>query len=283
MPGSQIYLVWHIHLYIHIKLHQFLLKFYKAIHTNIFNEKFINIDRNHFLLVIPFSQILKFFLVLFCFFFSKFLRISQYVLDYNNNPKYYEKSSLWAINHFTPSFPPMKPSSHFPLENLFTNSALICKTSSRIKHTTPIHHQRPTSEVGIFAPLWILPTAGQCWLELLPSSNNIVCLRVSLQEWSPVNSPTTVAHVSSEKILLLLDILHRLALLTYVKCGTKYLLNFPHKRPNSKHSWKQFIVSLSTLTRALCHCGRSHKAELEPALPYRLSQCSLRTKSITHI
>lgn len=152
MPGSQIYLVWHIHLYIHIKLHQFLLKFYKAIHTNIFNEKFINIDRNHFLLVIPFSQILKFFLVLFWFFFSKFLRISQYVLDYNNNPKYYEKSSLWAINHFTPSFPPMKPSSHFPLENLFTNSALICKTSSRIKHTTPIHHQRPTSEKSVFLP-----------------------------------------------------------------------------------------------------------------------------------
>lgn len=152
MPGSQIYLVWHIYLCIYIKLHEFLLKFYKAIRTNIFNEKFINFDRNHFLLVIPIPQILKFFLVLFWFFFfSKFLRISQYVLDYNNNPKYYEKSSLGAINHFTRSFPPMKPSSHFPLENLFTNSALICKTSSRIKHTHPFI-TRDQLQKSVFLP-----------------------------------------------------------------------------------------------------------------------------------
>lgn len=78
--------------------------------------------------------------------------------------------------------------------------------------------------------------------------------------------------------LLSLDILHGLALFTYVKCGIKYLLNLPRKRPNPEHSWKQFIVSLYTLTWALCHYGRSHKAERESALPYHWSQCSFMDK-----
>ena len=68
--------------------------------------------------------------------------------------------------------------------------------------------------------------------------------------------------------VLLLGLLHRLVLFTYVRCGSKYLLNLPRKRPNSEHSWKQFIVSLYTLTWALCHYGRSHKADRGSAHSY---------------
>ena len=78
--------------------------------------------------------------------------------------------------------------------------------------------------------------------------------------------------------VLLLGLLHRLVLFSYVRCGTKYLLNLPRKRPNSEHSWKQFIVSLYTLTWALCHYGRSHKADRGSALPYHSSQCSFMDK-----
>lgn len=81
-----------------------------------------------------------------------------------------------------------------------------------------------------------------------------------------------------EDSLLLLDILHWLVLFTYVKCGTKYLLNLPRKRPNSEHSWKQFIVSLYTVTQVLCHYGRSHKADGESALPFHLSQWAFMDK-----
>lgn len=173
----------------------------------------------------------------------------------------------------------MKPSNRSPLENWFTNSAVMGRPS---QSQAPIHHQR----VGIFATLWIPPTARPLIGTPAFKQQHFVSLRLPPalhQEGRSASSPTTAARVSLEKLLLWLDILHCLALFTYVKCGTKYLLNFPHKRPNSEHSWKQFIVSLYTLTRALCHCGRSHKAEQEPALPYHLSQCSLRTKSITHI
>jgi hypothetical protein len=55
-------------------------------------------------------------------------------------------------------------------------------------------------------------------------------------------------------------------------------LNLPRKRPNSEHSWKQFIVSLYTVTRALCHYGRSHKAGRESALSEHWSQCSFMDK-----
>lgn len=192
---------------------------------------------------------------------------------------------LWTINHFTHPSQPWNQTAIFPWRICSLNR---CWPVNPLLGSNTGTHPSPETD---FRTQYLChtqnsPNSQATGWDTAFKQQHLVSLLLPPtlhQEWSSANSPTTVARGNPEKILLLLDILHCLALFTYVKCGTKYLLNFPHKRPNSEHSWKQFIVSLCTLTWVLCHRGRSHKAEQELALLYHLSQCSLWTKSITHI
>lgn len=172
----------------------------------------------------------------------------------------------------------MQPSRHFlTWEFLFTKIGQRCTLFSRIQVQIPTT-QRPIlwvkyfshTELSILLELF-LRVAGYLRPSIAP-----------LPQWWTDPHLTITHHLGQREpdwdSVLLLGLLHRLVLFSYMRCGTKYLLNLPRKRPNSEHSWKQFIVSLYTLTWALCHYGRSHKADRGSALPYHSSQCSFMDK-----
>lgn len=178
----------------------------------------------------------------------------------------------------------MQPSRHFlTWEFLFNKFGQRCAPSPMIPMQTSTT-QRPILWAKYFSHTLNYPPKVGCillefFLRVVGYLRSSISPLPTLWPTLTWQSPTTRTSVSPTGILSFYWIYSTIWCYSHMgNVELKYLLNLPRKRPNSEHSWKQFIVSLYTLTRALCHYGCSHKAETGSVLPYHLSQCSFMDK-----